>query len=232
VRARGTGRNVRIIFLATLFAGAACGATPTPTAPTTPTTSVPLNEASIIDALDYWSSTTGISYVLLDHDTLPRLLLRSGTDGLGTAISRGLIDGTVAGTNQAQSGLVVIRPDVATCSPSSVTCREVFRHEIGHALGYLDEPPSGLMSAYPDTDVLSDRERNMMVALYSLPLGAAVRADGSWSVAATGATGQLSDLQTAQDIITYNSNAVSGSSYRTVGVICRWQLPVPVYFQR
>jgi hypothetical protein len=47
----------------------------------------------------------------------------------------------------------------------------------------------------------------MMVALYSLPIGAGLPADGSWSVAATGAAGKLSDLQAVQDIITYNMNA-------------------------
>src|SRR5437016_5676062 len=28
-----------------------------------------------------------------------------------------------------------------------------------------------------------------------------------------------------------NANSVSGVAFRTLGIICRWQLPVPVYFQ-
>jgi hypothetical protein len=192
-----------------------------------------LNAATVMDALDYWTSTVGITYTLVSSDALPDLLIRPGTDGLGSATARGGIFGATPGTNQAQSGLIVILPSFgSSCSATVLTCRELFRHEVGHGLGYLDEPSTGLMSAFPNTDVLSDREKNMMLALYSLPFGAAVHADGTWSVAATGASGQLSDLQAAQDVITYNINAVSGSSARTPGVICRWQLPVPVYFQR
>jgi hypothetical protein len=86
-----------------------------------------------------------------------------------------------------------------------------------------------MMSAFPDSDVLTEREKNMMLALYSLPIGAALKADGSWTVAGTAETGQLSDAQAAQDIITYNINAPGP---RAPGVICRWQLPVPVYIQR
>lgn len=221
----------RWCVIAVLGMFAACGGASTPTSPTTPA-GARLDRASVIDGLDYWSSTAGITYVLLGADAPPRLLLRPGTDGLGSAISRGLIDGTAV-DNQATSGLVVVNPKYgSSCSPAQLLCREIFRHELGHALGFLDEPPSGLMATSPNTDVLSDREIRMMVALYSLPIGARLQSDGSWNVATTGASGHLNDADAVQDILTYNVNAKGGSAYRTPGLICRWTLPVPVYFDR
>jgi len=200
----------------------------------TPTqTTQTLNQATVIDALDYWASTVGITYTLLSADTLPRLLIRPGTDGLGNTTARGGIDGVITGTNQAQSGLIVILPTFgSSCDPTRLSCRALFRHEVGHGVGFLGEPATGMMSAFPDTDVLADRDRNMMLALYSLPIGAALAADGSWTVPSTGAKGQLTDAQATQDILTYNINAVAGFGLRTSGVVCRWQLPVPVYIQR
>ncbi len=228
------GRLARpLVSVAVAAVVAACGSTSSPASPAPPAstgTTATLDQASVIDALTYWAATAGITYTLLDADTPPRLLIRPGTDGLGTAIARGGIDGVVAGTNQAQSGLIVILPSFeSTCAPTYLSCRAAFRHEIGHGVGFLGEPPTGMMSAYPDTDVLSDQEKKMMVALYSLPIGAALNADGRWSVASTGEAGQLNDVQAAEDIVTYNINAPGHAGIRTPGVICRWQLPVPVY---
>jgi hypothetical protein len=224
------GRQIAVLVAAAVVG--ACGSTSSPTPPSSVgTTTQTLNQPTVIDALDYWASTIGITYTFLSADTPPRLLIRPGTDGLGTATARGGIDGVIASTNQAQSGLVVILPSFgSSCAPTSLSCRALFRHEVGHGVGFLGEPATGMMSAFPDTDVLTDREKNMMIALYSLPIGAALSADGSWSVAATGAAGKLSDLQAVQDIITYNMNAPGFS--RTPGLVCRWQLPVPVYVQR
>jgi hypothetical protein len=228
-RPRQLGRPLAFILVALILG--ACGGTSSPTSPVTTTPT--LNQATVIDALDYWASTLGITYSLLSADTPPRLLIRPGTDGLGPATARGGIVGVIAGTNEAQSGLIVILPTFGSgCNPTRLSCRALFRHEVGHGVGFLGEPPTGMMSAFPDTDMLTDREKNMMLALYSLPIGAALGADGSWSVAATGATGQLSDIQAAQDIVTYNINAPGGFTLRTAGVVCRWQLPVPVYIQR
>jgi hypothetical protein len=208
-----------------------CGSVPA--SPSSPSSSV-LNEATVIDALEYWKSAAGITYTIVGSDVVPRLLMRPGVDGLGSATARGLIDGTIAGTNEARSGLVVIQTNFgSTCTPSDFSCRAIFRHEVGHGIGYLGEPPgSSLMSAFPGTDLLSDRERNMVVTLYSLPIGARLNPDGSWSAATTGTSGKLDDLQAVQDVIEYNANSISGASFRTLGIICRWQLPVPVYFQR
>lgn len=205
-----------------------------PSAPSA-ATPVRLNNASVIDALDYWASAVGITYTLLNANTLPRLFLRPGTIGVDIeagAVGNGGIDGTTIG-NQAISGLVLIeRERAASCSPAASGCRAIFRHEVGHALGFLDEPATGLMSFHPDTDMLSPREIRMMTALYSIPFGATLAPDGRWAVQSTGASGHLDDLDAVQDILTYNVNTPVLSSHRTVGLTCRWQLPVPVYFDR
>jgi hypothetical protein len=142
-----------------------------------------LDRAAVLDALDYWASAAGITHVVVGIDELPRLLIRPGTDGLAAqGGGRGLVDGTFA-NNRARSGLVVIEPGGGQfCRASAQTCRYLYRHEIGHSLGFLAHSEDGLMSS--GTDVLSDRERRMMVALYSLPHGARVQSDGSWQVIA------------------------------------------------
>lgn len=135
-----------------------------------------------VDALSYWEMETGIAFEVIAEDQLPRLLIRSGTDGLGPqGGGRGLIDGTYS-NNRAQSGLVVIEPGGGDyCDGDSASCEYLFRQEVGHALGYLGHTDApGVMSA--GSNVVSDRERNMMVTLYALPHGAAVNEYGSWRV--------------------------------------------------
>ncbi len=213
-------RAPALIAVAWLWAAvAACGSSPAgpspPAAPTGP------DLALVADAVDYWRSVLGLQVVLLPSDTAPRILIRAGVDGLGTADGRALIDGTDAG-NWATSALVVVRP--------SVSSRRLYRHEVGHALGFLAHSDSGLMAAGGGPDVLSDRERNMMVALYSLPAGSRVEADGTW-MTPEGASGQLADAQAARDILDYNMNAPAGSPFRRQNVTCRWREPVAVYVQ-
>lgn len=217
---------VRIAIMIGL-AGVACEDASSPVQPT----ETRLNRAAIVEALDYWSSAAGIDYELIESSTEPRLLIRSGTDGLAPhGGGRALIDGTEPGDNRARSGLVVFEPDGGEyCRSSASLCRFLHRHEIGHALGFLAHSDSGLMNGTHDG--LTDRERRMVVALYSLPHGAIVLPDGTWSVPATGASGELGDVGTASDIIAWNMNAQGGASYRRLGVITRWDLPVRVYLQ-
>jgi hypothetical protein len=228
-------RVVRLLLgLSSALTVIACGApsadTAVPATPTSPAANQ-LDRNAVIAALDYWQSAVGISYVLVDGPEEPRLFIRPGTDGLASqGGGRGLIDGTYPFDNRARTGLVVIEPGGGNyCRGSALTCAYLYRHEIGHALGFLDHSTGGLMLSTPAS--LTDRERNMVLALYSLPHGARVQPDGTWAVPSTGASGALTDLQAARDIIDWNMNAQGGASYRQLGVITRWELPVRVYLK-
>jgi hypothetical protein len=143
----------------------------------------PIERDRVVDALDYWRGAVGISYVIVSTDSLPRLLIRPGTDGLATqGGGRALIDGTTS-TNRPNSGLAVFEPGGgAYCrSISSVSCRCLYRHEIGHVLGHIGHSVDGVMGTCAE-DQLAARSRAMMATLYSLPHGARVGADGTWWV--------------------------------------------------
>jgi len=214
---------------------AACGGSQSPTSPSATHSSFPLanlDREAVIAALDYWRATTGVTYQIVTDDTLPRLLIRSGTDGLAPwGGGRSLIDGTFPENNRASSALVVFEPGGGSyctgASASALKCRYLYRHELGHAFGIFENTGAGLMGS--GTDTLSDREVRMLVALYSLPHGAAVQTDGTWRVAPDGPSGVLDDLQAAQDIVSWNMLATGGASYRRQDRICRWELPVRVY---
>jgi hypothetical protein len=214
--------HARLVPLSILLA-AACSASPLEE---DPGLSGQLLRESIIEALDYWSTTAGITYVLVEEDVQPRLLIRPGTDGLAPqGGGRALVDGTYS-DNRARSGLVVFEPYGGSWCDDPGACLYLHRHEIGHTLGFLDHSAQGLMASGPPE--LTDRELRMITALYSLPHGAVVEPDGRWSVPPDGPSGTLDDVQAAQDIIAWNMNAVGGSAYRASGVITRWELPVHV----
>ena len=228
---RSVGRLA--VILVGLVVVACGGPTTSPTMPTSPAVEQQsLDRSSVIDALEYWQSAAGISYVLIEFSVEPRVLVRPGTDGLATqGGGRALIDGTYPEDNRARSGLVVFEPGGGQyCRNSEVWCRYLYRHEIGHALGFIAHSDAGLMNATPDS--LTEREQRMIAALYSLPHGARVEPDGRWSVAASGASGTLEDVQAAPDVIAWNMNAPGGASFRRLGIITRWDLPVRVYLQR
>jgi hypothetical protein len=213
-------RFVLAALAAVSLIAAACSDSMTEPSPT-PTVASGPDEALVADALSYWSDVLGIPVSTTASNVSPRILFREGTDGLGTAAGRALIDGADA-NNWATSGLVVVRPGVAS--------RRLYRHEMGHALGFLEHSAAGLMAAGGGPDVLSDRERRMVVALYSLDAGTRVEADGAW-VGPQGNSGQL-DPETARDVLDQNINAVAGSNARRPGVTCRWASPARVFVQR
>jgi hypothetical protein len=222
----------RFLSAAVVVCAAACaGESFTPPAPSPAPTGPLMDRAAVIDALDYWQAAVGITYELIDPPTEPRLLVRPGTDGLGPqGGGRGGIDGTYPEDNRARSGLVVIEPGGGSyCRSGQSLCRYLYRHEIGHAFGFLGHSDAGLMASGSET--LSDTERRMMVALYSLPHGAVVAPGGSWSVPATGQSGVLDDVEAAAGIILWNMNAQGSASSRERGIITRWDLPVRVYIR-
>jgi hypothetical protein len=183
------------------------------------------------DAVEYWESALGIRLRVIESDVPPRVLVRTGTDGLGSADARGGVDGTDPTDNRAVSAIIVVAPGGGrSCAASIRSCRILYRHELGHALGFFGHTETGLMRG--DSEVLSERERRMMITLYSLPHGARVGPDGSWEVAASGASGRIEDLETARDIMTHNMHAVGGASYRNQDMICRWEPPVSVFVSR
>jgi predicted Zn-dependent protease len=130
--------------------------------------------------LEEWQRVSGLPYVIVTSNTEPRILVRAGTDGLGTSSGRGGLDGTYS-NGRARSGLVVIRPDLAQCTEASrVGCLILFLHELGHAIGFFEHVDgAGIMGSGRRPSV---REVNLLMQLYRLPHGAAIQADGHWRV--------------------------------------------------
>jgi hypothetical protein len=138
-----------------------------------------VSASNVERALAYWQSVAGIPFVLRTSDSEPRILVRTGTEGLiGNADGRGGIDATYP-NNQARSGLVEIRPDLAACDFSQPSCAVVYERVVGHALGLFGQVPSGITFAGSRASV---REINMLVDLYRLPHGAHIENDGTWRV--------------------------------------------------
>lgn len=130
------------------------------------------------EALAYWQSVTGLTYVFVGADAEPRLTVRAaGSDELNISIGSGLVYRTYA-NNRARLGVVKILTSNANCSPPST----LFRHELGHTLGIFGHPPGGLMGAPIVGTTASQREIDLLVQLYKLPHGARIEPDGTWRV--------------------------------------------------
>ena len=130
-------------------------------------------------ALAYWQSLAGVPYVLSAADTEPRILVRAGTQGLfAGAEGRGGIDATYQ-NNRARSGLVEIRPDLAACDFSQLSCAVLYERVFGGALVLFGQVPGGITFG---ASRASGREVNMLVELYRLPHGVHIEPDGTWRV--------------------------------------------------
>lgn len=130
------------------------------------------------EALSYWQSVTGLSFVFVAAGAEPRITVRAaGSDELNIAAGLGLVYRTYP-DNRARLGVVKILTSDATCTAPSV----LFRHELGHTLGIFGHPAGGLMSAPMVGSAASQREINMLLQLYQLPHGAQIASDGTWRV--------------------------------------------------
>ena len=130
------------------------------------------------DAMDYWRSATGLSYVLVAADAEPRITVRAaGSDELNVSAGSGLVYRTYA-NNRARLGVVKILTSSAACTAPSA----LLRHELGHVIGIFGHPPGGLMSSPLIGITASQREIAMLTQLYRLPHGARIAPDGAWTV--------------------------------------------------
>jgi len=138
----------------------------------------PATSSNVERALAYWQSVTGLPYVMVTNSD-PRILVRATTDGLsGSAEGGGVIDATYS-NNQARSGFVRIRPDLAACDFSQTSCSSLYERALGNVLGLFGQVPGGISFAGSQATV---REINMLVELYRLPHGTHIDADGTWKV--------------------------------------------------
>src|SRR5262249_19865527 len=132
------------------------------------------------DAMAYWHQAAGLSFVQLTANKEPRILVRAADQTeLNIAIGLGLVYRTYK-NNRSQAGLVKVRSDYAACPKP---CAELYRHELGHAMGIFGHVAGGALMAAPQTGIeASAREIAMLVELYRLPHGTHIEPDGRWSV--------------------------------------------------
>ncbi len=137
----------------------------------------PTRRDLVIEALDHWKAFADTEYVLVDSPAIEPVLHVREDDAIVPAGASGIggVQGTYA-NNRARRGFVVVRP--------GRLLRKLYRHEVGHALGFLDHPEDpGLMCTFSGCrDEVTPREGSMMAHLYTIPHGARLSTDGSWEV--------------------------------------------------
>lgn len=138
----------------------------------------PTRRDLVIEALDHWKAFADTEYMLVDSPAVePVLHVREDRAGVvpNGASGVGGVESTYA-NNRARRGFVIVRPDR--------TLRKLYRHEVGHALGFFEHPEEpGLMCTFGGCrDEVTPREGSMMAHLYQVPHGARLSTDGSWEL--------------------------------------------------
>ena len=105
---------------------------------------------------------------------------------------------------------------------------------------FLAKVDAGLaeMRSVAANDMLADLERTsclivlvLLAALSGCGSSSPSSASGPSSASSSPTSGRIEDAQAARDIIEWNMNAEGGASFRRRDVICRRELPAPVYLQ-
>ena len=137
----------------------------------------PTRRDLVIEALDHWKAFADTEYVLVDSPAEEPVLHVREDDAVVPRGASGIggVQSTYA-NNRARRGFVVVRP--------GRVLKKLYRHEIGHALGFLDHPEDpGLMCTFTGcNDEVTPREGSMMAHLYTIPHGARLATDGTWEV--------------------------------------------------
>lgn len=183
-----------------------------------------IDVAAVRRALDYWTSVIGVEFVIVPSLVeTPRIAVHRGASPRSAVAVLWACDAD----NWSTVAAIVVELRIS---------EYVYRHELGHVLGFWGHSTEGLMAETiaRSSDELSPRERQMMVALYSLPAGTSVQPDGAY-VTGAGESGQLTDTQAASDIVDFNLPAREAGGLGTgcrSGVTKRWRSPVSVYVQQ
>ena len=137
-----------------------------------------VDKRNVEDALKYWYTKTGINYVLIEEDIKPRIIVKVGDTG-GGAAAGGINE--IYPNYRPKSGYVHVMPKFASYDPEYAI---IYRHEIGHAFGYLGHTTDGsLMDPHGKGRELTQRDINMMRLLYfKVPRGAKLQSNGVWNV--------------------------------------------------
>ena len=128
----------------------------------------------VVDALDQWKAFTGITYTLVT-DPNQEPLLRVIEEEFEGASGQFGVDAFYP-NRRIRLATVVVRPGRVN--------KKLFRHELGHALGFFRHPDfSGVMGVCSTCrDEVTPREGAMLANLYAIAHGARLETDGSWRV--------------------------------------------------